>query len=75
MAEHIDGSNRFERQPSTWLAGLCLRPADLPDSQIGTVRHLRQACISVATQYQWKSKYGGVEASDLNLTLEKSQNL
>ena len=25
----------------------------------------RQAGISVATYYQWKSKYGGMEASDL----------
>lgn len=26
---------------------------------------LKQAGISVPTYYQWKSKYGGLEASDL----------
>ena len=29
------------------------------------VRLCRQAGISTATYYQWKSKYGGMEASDL----------
>ncbi len=30
----------------------------------------RQAGISVATYYQWKSKYGGLEASDLRRVKE-----
>ena len=30
----------------------------------------RQAGISVATYYQWKSKYGGMEASDLRRVKE-----
>jgi len=30
----------------------------------------RQAGISVATYYQWKSKYGGMEASDLKRVKE-----
>lgn len=30
----------------------------------------RQAGISVATYYQWKSKYGGMEASDLKRVRE-----
>ena len=35
----------------------------------------RQAGISVATYYQWKSKYGGLEASDLRRVKElESEN-
>jgi putative transposase len=30
----------------------------------------RQAGISVASYYQWKSKYGGMEASDLKRVKE-----
>jgi putative transposase len=30
----------------------------------------RQAGISVASYYQWKSKYGGIEASDLKRVKE-----
>ena len=35
------------------------------------IKHIRrQACISTPTYYQWKSKYGGVEASDLKRVKE-----
>ena len=37
------------------MASGCLRKAG----------RIRQAGISTATYYQWKSKYGGMEASDL----------
>lgn len=36
----------------------------------------RQAAISSATYYQWKSKYGGMEASDLKRVKElEAENL
>jgi len=36
-----------------------------PDAGIPVKDICRQVGISVATYYQWKSKYGGMEASDL----------
>ena len=33
----------------------------------------RQAGISQATYYQWKSKYGGMEASDLKRVKEREE--
>jgi putative transposase len=40
------------------------------DAGIAVKDLCRQAGISVATYYQWKSKYGGMEASDLKRVRE-----
>jgi putative transposase len=45
------------------------------DSGVAVKDLCRQAGISTATYYQWKSKYGGMEASDLKRVKElESEN-
>lgn len=46
------------------------------DSGVSTVRDVcRKHCISDATYYKWKSKYGGLDASDLKRLREsESEN-
>ena len=40
------------------------------DAGVPIKDNCRQAAISSATYYQWKSKYGGMEASDLKRVKE-----
>src|SRR3546814_4233122 len=65
----------YELRISDWSSDMCSsdlfhRDPDRLDPQAGRCRRAgkdicRQAGISVPTYYKWKSKYGGLEASEL----------